>query len=609
MSNRKSNYKITPFLEKVFNESEDKFNFDLMLERLKQELYQDNLRDLLVDTKSLDTKIEHRYAELKLIDPNQKMSLEEYRECVYEAIRNWEVDTILLYIKQPSRQNPYEHLQLKILRYYFKTNIKQFNRIRFDGTKSVDGISEDGKTMFQCKYINIDGGNQKNQFNDLTQFNINQNEYETNYLVVSGPYAKKTVENWVKTTKLAPNTKIIVLDETITFIDNETTTPIDKETMARKRQSEDMKRFNKFYSIVPELIENVNLNDLLSRFNDSMTLIEPFAGDCDLLNMFKGDLLKTDKVALIELFDITAIDDSNIKSLESKIPNIDKYENYDSLKDEIFDVDGAPYFVITNPPYTAKNKLDEETKRKYKQIMTDIQDLYQIFIKQLINKSNLINGGCVIIPSNFMFGNQSRNLRNQFLSVFDIVNLSIFERQMFDYTTQSVITLTFIRKDLNHPHEHEQPLVKLYTTNEVKTISPEDFTYILNFDFQNEFRVSGGNSVIIKRNYNINAEAKMFVSGIKVSLLDPKIEAYIDTNNKDVQDKETDRAYMRLCFDKQFDLEQETNICKLFNDTLNNLRKRTSSLVLTSYREYSRKRLSFEEVYIMMNHVISHMLT
>ena len=377
--------------------------------------------------------------------------------------------------------------------------------------------------------------------------------------------------------------------------------------MARKRQVLDMKRFNKFYSTVPTLIENVNLNNLLSRFNESMTLIEPFAGDCDLLNMFKPDLMKTDKIALIELFDITTIDDSNITSLK---PPIDKYEKYDSLKDEIFDADGAPYFVATNPPYTAKNKLDEETKRKYKQIMTDIQDLYQIFIKQLINKSNLINGGCIIIPSNFMFGNQSRNLRNQFLSVFDIVNLSIFERRMFDYTTQSVITLTFIRKDLNisSPSREEEMVIKLYTTNEIKTISPEDFTYILNFDFQNEFRVNEGKSVIIKRNYNINAEAKMFVSDIKVSLLDPKIEAYIDTENKDIQDKETDRAYMRLCFDKQFNLEQETNICKLFNDMLNNLRKRTSSLVLTSYREYSRKRLSFEEVYIIMNHAISHML-
>lgn len=173
---------------------------------------------------------------------------------------------------------------------------------------------------------------------------------------------------------------------------------------------------------------------------------------------------------------------------------------------------------------------------------------------------------------------------------------------MFDYTTQSVITLTFIRKDLNKlPHE---PLIKLYTSSETINLSNDEFAYILNFDFQTEFQVKDETTIIVKRNYNIKDD-KMIVSDIKVSLLDPKIETFIDTNNKDVQDNNTDRAYMRLCFNKQFNLEQEKKICESFNETINNLRKRTQSLVLTSYREHSRKRLSFEEVYIVMKYVIS----
>ena len=56
-------------------------------------------------------------------------------------------------------------------------------------------------------------------------------------------------------------------------------------------------------------------------------------------------------------------------------------------------------------------------------LTTDIQDLYQIFIKQLINNYQIITGGCIIIPSNFMFGKQSKKIRNDFIDkVFNYLN-------------------------------------------------------------------------------------------------------------------------------------------------------------------------------------------
>ena len=97
------------------------------------------------------------------------------------------------------------------------------------------------------------------------------------------------------------------------------------------------------------------------------------------------------------------------------------------------------------------------------------------------------------------------------------------------------------------------------------------------------------------------------MSDIKVSLIDPKIEAYIDTLNKNIQDKITDRSFMRLCFNEKFDIQQEIKICELFNKTINELRIKTHSLVLTSYREYNRKRLTFEEVYVLMIYVINEL--
>lgn len=367
------------------------------------------------------------------------------------------------------------------------------------------------------------------------------------------------------------------------------------------------KKYNKYYSTVSQLIENINLNEILSSFEEYMTIIEPYAGDCNLLNMFKNDLLNSREfISSFELYDITTIDYSCIEDMKHDII-FDVNENQDTLLNNVFNANDAPYFVITNPPYTAKNKLNSETKTKYKHLLTtDVQDLYQIFIKQLINSFRLINGGCIIIPSNFMFGKQSENLRIEFLSKYDIINLNIFEKQMFDYTTQSVITLVFIKKELNKLKT--EPIIKLYRSNEIISITFESFINILNFDFRSKFTCNCDNgneceNIIIKRNYNINDTA-LIVSDIKVSLLDPKIEAFIDIENKNVQDKSTDRAFMRLCFNKQFTIEQEKQFCKLFNEYIEKLRNETYSLIMTSYREYSRKRLSFEEVYTLMKYVI-----
>lgn len=196
--------------------------------------------------------------------------------------------------------------------------------------------------------------------------------------------------------------------------------------------------------------------------------------------------------------------------------------------------------------------------------------------------------------------NNLKKIRNDFLNKYNIKCLNIFEKQTFDYTTQSVITLVFINKI--YPLVNQT--IHLYKSNDdIIDININDFNYILNFDIYNNY-LCNNSKIIVKRNYNAD---DLIVSDIKVSLIDPKIEAYIDTLNKNIQDKITDRSFMRLCFNEKFDIQQEIKICELFNKTINELRIKTHSLVLTSYREYNRKRLTFEEVYVLMIYVINEL--
>lgn len=361
------------------------------------------------------------------------------------------------------------------------------------------------------------------------------------------------------------------------------------------------KKYNKFYSTNEELISFIDISDELISLDESLTIVEPFAGDCDLLKLFEQQLIDSEElISSINLYDITNINNENIDNLTVNI-----FNNHDSLLNNIFSNDEkSPYFVITNPPYTAKNKLTQEMKSKYSSLLVDVQDLYQIFIKQLIDSYMNIDGGILVLPSNFMFGKQSMKLRNQFLTKFDILVLNIFEKQMFDYTTQSTITIQFINKLLNETNV--QPIVHLFKKDEVIDILSQQFQNILS----NSLIL---NNVDIKRyryfttrNYNIDEE-RFIVSNIKVSLLDPNMKAYIEPYDN-IEDKNTDRAFMRLCFNHQFTNEQEMKIVELFNDYLAKVRESTYSLIFTSYREYSRKRLSFEEVYEIMNYIINSLI-
>ena len=103
-------------------------------------------------------------------------------------------------------------------------------------------------------------------------------------------------------------------------------------------------------------------------------IIEPFAGNCDLLKFINKNKINYN----IECYDIVPMHNFVIK--QDTIKNPPNYNNK---------------FVITNPPYLARNKSNDKTLYdKY-----NVNDLYKCFIKELI--TNICIGGILIIPLNF----------------------------------------------------------------------------------------------------------------------------------------------------------------------------------------------------------------
>ena len=172
------------------------------------------------------------------------------------------------------------------------------------------------------------------------------------------------------------------------------------------------KRYGQFYT--------TNYDYILEGFDKpSCKIVEPFAG--------KGDLLEWVGHKNWEAYDIDP--------KRSDILKRDTLINPPSYKDS---------FVITNPPYLARNKSSSKIiYDKY-----GMNDLYKCFIISLVESECL--GGILIIPCGFFLSPRDKDVkcRNFFLSKYKICKVKYFEETVFDDTTTTVVAFSFIKSDL-----------------------------------------------------------------------------------------------------------------------------------------------------------------
>jgi hypothetical protein len=333
--------------------------------------------------------------------------------------------------------------------------------------------------------------------------------------------------------------------------------------------NDNKKQLGQFYTTnYKYILQNLHIPD------DINNIIEPFCGQGDLINF-------TNKK--VECYDICPKQDYIIKRNTLLEPP-----------------DYTDKFVITNPPYLARNKSKDKTIfDKYNQ-----NDLYKCLIDELTK--NICIGGILIIPLNFFCSIRKNDieLKKKFLKKYNILTINIFEESVFDDTSYTICSFQFEKK------QHSK-LIDCYFYPSSKKINIE-------FTKQNNYMI-GGEIYNLKQNNNIKVERittnnkdNINKTNILVQCIDNnennKITLSIVSDDKifiDETPKLSARSYASLIIEPKITKEEEKKIVDKFNKYLNEQRTKYNSLFLTNYRENNRKRISFKLIFEIVNYLLS----
>ena len=298
-----------------------------------------------------------------------------------------------------------------------------------------------------------------------------------------------------------------------------------------------------------------------------------------------------------------------VKYLNSK--GIMNTLNYDIKKSEfenltirdtiLFPVDLSNRWIITNPPFLAKNKMPKELKIKYKAYISECSDLYEIYINQIIYSDCL--GGILILPSNFLFSYNNK-IRKSFLEKYRIKKLKIYEKQIFTDTTSSIIVFDFYKRSKDK-FDIETTLIQNLNTEyfTINLSNKNNFTY--GYEIYNDKYTSD-----LKLSRYLNNQKDAFLTFIEVNCLDSgngKHSIYAYFNDEPEVNKISDRTKINIVSNRRITLKSQKYIIKKFNEKIEKYRKIYHSLFMSSYREFDRKRISFDLVFTILRNIINKM--
>ena len=309
------------------------------------------------------------------------------------------------------------------------------------------------------------------------------------------------------------------------------------------------------------------------------SIIEPFAGNGDLLNFIEKDNYN------IECYDIEPKKDFIVRRDTLLYP-----PNFDDA------------FVITNPPYLARNKSsDKSVFDKY-----NTNDLYKCFLQILIGSRCV--GGILILPLNFLCSIRKGDIeiRERFVNKYDITVCNIFEEQVFKDTSYSICSFQFRAKQTGDGEDGVSSECHIYPENK-----------IIHFTLcsENNYTIGGEIYNLRKNNkYKIDRATKLTkntedFTNILVKCIDDNIHSKIGVSVVDDLTKEkyidrtpnlTARSYAILVIEPKITLEEQSELVDKFNTYMTTYRDKYNSLFLTNYREsntIARKRISFGLVY------------
>jgi len=311
-----------------------------------------------------------------------------------------------------------------------------------------------------------------------------------------------------------------------------------------------------------------NVEHILQRLSrpTGYKCIEPFVG--------KGDLLKW--CPINETYDI-----------EPKCDCIQR----DTLLNP---PDYINKFIITNPPYLAKNKTN-----LYKDLFKfhDTNDLYKIFLKTIVNGN--VAGGILILPLNFMCS-MDYKIRDYFFGKYHITKLNIFETRVFEDTDIPICSFEFYKGK---------------QTNDIDAMFfPSKKNIMVSICKKNKWLIGGEIYNPVESKYklgrllkNQTATTNLYLKTTDTGTEAGRIKMVV---KEPYYGKITDRNVMTIT--SNIPIENESHVADEFNLLLNKHREKYNSLFLTNFRNsttYTRKRISFSLVFLLLKKVLNKLLT
>jgi hypothetical protein len=324
-------------------------------------------------------------------------------------------------------------------------------------------------------------------------------------------------------------------------------------------------------------------------------IIEPFVGSGELVKY----IIESNCDCSIDVYDISINNfiDLFINNEQIKKPKKIHYEERDTLMNP---PNYENSFIITNPPYLARNK----SREKYIYDKYKLNDLYKCFIDNLVE--NQCSGGVIIVPLNFWCSNRKTDahLRSKFLNIYSVLRLNIFEEKVFDDTTYTVCSFQFVRG---------------VNGGAIPThIYPSKKYIEINLNESNRFTICGDiYKTDLKSKYDISRLTRYTKdkhSNILLKCIDDnskkKLGLSIIDNVDDYRDDTpylSQRSFAVLVINPFVDINFQYILVDRFNTYVNKLRDEYNSLFLTNYREskdIARKRISFELAYYICQRII-----
>lgn len=267
-------------------------------------------------------------------------------------------------------------------------------------------------------------------------------------------------------------------------------------------------------------------------------------------------------------------------------------------------IDGTKHkgFILTNPPYLYVNRADTYTKVRLRG--TGHDDLYMLAVESLLDSDE----GIIIVPVNFLSAENAEHIRRKFFARFNIMRANIFTDQVFEDTTCNVVAFHYAKS--SNPRFSTSFEAHFMPGQEVKCFEvAEEHGWTVGGEFLSQVW-STGNSACARRLIEgmPNSEASDDIIILKA------IDGYSDDDRirlidkrsigiESLPGKKTSRAMAHILLNG-VSVAQQEEIIREFNSLLQLQREKYSSMFLTNFRDFNRKRIGFDFAYCMISMII-----